>query len=140
MTSCTDIGFAENEVPERSLALPAHRGDPNLLGIQRGDSNVTRHGLARWQPDALAALQVTDSERVVILDLALAGDSYWQLNECAHQLPVDFLRALRRYRAGCVEEQCPVDLVLTWYRTESQQIRKSGTGSVCEFNWYRCRI
>ena len=33
MTSCTDIGFAENVVPERSLALPPHRGDPNLLSI-----------------------------------------------------------------------------------------------------------
>src|SRR5439155_26704273 len=96
MTSCTDFGFAENAVPERSIALPSCRGETNLLQGERGDSTVTRHGLARSQPDALAALQVTDSERVVILDLALAGDSYWQLNECAHQLPIDFLRALRR--------------------------------------------
>src|SRR5438876_2255105 len=73
MTSCTDIGFAENVVPERSLTLPPRRSDSNLLGIQRGDSNVTGHGLARREPDTLPALQVTDGERVVIPYLELAG-------------------------------------------------------------------
>src|SRR5437588_9553309 len=124
MTSCTDIGFAENVVPQRSVTLPLRGGDPNLLGIQRGDSNVTRHGFARWQPDTLSSLQVTDGERVVILNLALAGDSYWQLNECSHQLPVDFLRPLRRCHTWCIEEQCPIDRPFMRYRTESQQIRK----------------
>src|SRR5438552_5708764 len=118
MTSCTDIGFAENVVPERSLALPPHRGDPNLLGIQRGDSNVTGHGLASREPDTLSTVQVTDGERMIVLDLALTGHTYWQLNECSHQLPVDFLRPLRRCHTWCVEEQCPVDRPFIGYRAE----------------------
>src|SRR6476646_4456333 len=62
MTSCTGIGLAENVVPQRSLAVPTCGGDANLLRAKRGDSEVTRHGLARREPDTLAALQITDSE------------------------------------------------------------------------------
>src|SRR5215472_18870643 len=40
MTSCTGVCFAENVVPQRSLALPARGGDANLLGGERGDSDV----------------------------------------------------------------------------------------------------
>jgi hypothetical protein len=65
---------------------------------------------------------------MVIFDLALTGDGYRQLNESAHELPVHFLGSLRRWRTGCVEEQCPVDRVLTRYGAESQEIGKKWNG------------
>src|ERR1700722_1727299 len=65
---------------------------------------------------------------MVILDLALTGDGYRQLNESAHELPVHFLGSLRRWRTGRVEEQCPVDRVLTRYSAESQEIGKKWNG------------
>src|ERR1700722_3170579 len=65
---------------------------------------------------------------MVIFDLALTGDGYRQLNECAHKLPIHFLGPLRRWCTGRVEEQCPVDRVSTRYGAESQEIRKKRNG------------
>jgi hypothetical protein len=65
---------------------------------------------------------------MVIFDLAFTGDSYRQLNECADELSIHFLGALRRWRTGHVEEQCPVDRVLARYGAESQEIRKKWNG------------
>ena len=36
MTSCTGVGFAEDVVPQWSLALPARGSDANLLRGERG--------------------------------------------------------------------------------------------------------
>src|SRR6476620_4133062 len=47
MTSGTGVSFAENVVPQRSLAVPARGGDANLLRGERGDSDVTGDGLTR---------------------------------------------------------------------------------------------
>ena len=48
MTSCTDVGFPENVVPQRSLAKPARGSDPDLLRSERGYSDVTGNGLPGW--------------------------------------------------------------------------------------------
>ena len=48
VTSCTDVGFAENVVPQRSVALPTRGRDANLLRSEGDDADVTRDGLARW--------------------------------------------------------------------------------------------
>ena len=47
VTSGTRVGFAEDVVPQRSLALPPRRGDADLLRGERRDSNVMGHGLAK---------------------------------------------------------------------------------------------
>ena len=91
LTFRTRIRFAKNVVPEGCLALPTCRGDANLLRSEGNDSHVTRHGFARWQPDTLATLQVTNGEGVIIVNLSLTRDGHWQRNECPHQLAVDFL-------------------------------------------------
>jgi len=62
MTSCRGVGFAENVIPQRSLATPTRGSKANLLCGERGDSDVTGHRLARWQADALPPLQVTYGE------------------------------------------------------------------------------
>jgi hypothetical protein len=66
MTSCTDIRFAENVVPEGSLVVPTCGCDPDLLGSERGDSHVPGNGFARREPDTLAPLQVTDGQRMIV--------------------------------------------------------------------------
>ena len=76
----------------------------------------------------MPSLQVTDGERMIVFDFAFTGDGYRQLNEGAHELPINFLGSLRRWRTGRVEEQCPVDRVLTRYGAESQEIRKERNG------------
>ena len=91
MTSCTHVGFAKNVVPERRLALPTRRGDANLLRGEWGDSHVTGHGFARREPDTLAALQVANGERMIIVNLTLTCDRNWQRNECSHQFPFNSL-------------------------------------------------
>jgi len=91
MTSCKRVGFPENVIPERGLAPPARGSDAHLLHRERGDSDETGHRLTRREAPTLPALQVTDGERMIVFDLALTGDGYWQLHECSHQLPVDFL-------------------------------------------------
>src|SRR5580692_6602226 len=63
---------------------------------------------------------------MIVFNLALTGDGYRQLNERPYQLSVDFLAPLRRFRAGRVKEQRPVDGALAWYRAETQEIRKEG--------------
>ena len=119
ITSRTNIGFAKNVIPERSLALPTNGSHANLLRGDRGDADVTSHGLARRQPDALPALQVTDGKRMIIFNFAFTRDGHRQLNEFSHQLFIDFLRTLCGGRTGCVEKQLPVDHALTRYRTKS---------------------
>jgi hypothetical protein len=76
----------------------------------------------------LSALQITDGKRMIVFDFALTGHGYRQLNECAHKLPVHFLGPLRRWRTRRVEEQCPVDRVLTRHGAESQEIGKKWNG------------
>src|SRR5580698_4854769 len=119
-TACTCVGFTQNVIPERCLAMPTRGSDANLLLRKRGDSHVTRDGLARRQPDALSALQITDGERVIIFDLAGASHGYRQFDECADQLSVYFLAALRSCRSGGVEEQRPINRAFTRYGAESQ--------------------
>ena len=91
MTTCTDVGFAEDVIPKGSLALPARGSDANLLRSERSNSDVTGHSLARRESDTVTALQVTNGERMIVLNLALTGDGYRQLDECSHQLPIDSL-------------------------------------------------
>ena len=128
MTARTSVGFAENVVPQRSLATPTRGSETNLFFGERDDSDVTSHRLAGWQPDALPSLQVTDGERMIVFNLAFTGDGYRQLNECSHKPSIDFLGSLCRCRAGRVKEQRPVDKVLARYWAESQEIRKEGHG------------
>jgi hypothetical protein len=99
-----------------------------MLRGERSDSDVTGNGLARRQSDTLASLQITNGERMIFLDLALAGDSYWQSDECSHKLSIDFLCPLRRCHTGSVEEQRPVDGAFTWYCAKAQEIRKERHG------------
>src|SRR6516162_2548405 len=73
-TSCTGVCFTENVIPERSLALPTSGCDSDLLRGERGNAHVTCHGFARRKPDALAPLQVTDGERMIVLYLTLTTD------------------------------------------------------------------
>src|SRR5262249_27452164 len=128
MTACAGVGLTENVIPQRGLAPPTRGYDTDLLGGERGHSHVTGHGFTRREPDALAALQVTDSERMIVLYLALTSDRYRQCNECLHQLSVDFLRPLCLCRAVGVKEQRPVNRALTGYCAESQEIRKERDG------------
>jgi hypothetical protein len=76
----------------------------------------------------LSALQVTHRKGMMVFNLALARDGHRQLNECSYQLSVDFLAPLCRNRTGRVEEQRPVDRVLTRYRPESKEIWKERHG------------
>src|SRR5215471_3668614 len=128
MAARTSVGFAENVVPQRSLAMPTRGSEANLFLGERDDSDVTSHRLARWQPDALPSLQVTDCERMIVFNLAFTGDGYGQLNECSHQPSIDFLGSLCRCRAGRVKERRPVDRVLARCRPESQEMTKAGYG------------
>ena len=68
--------------------------ETNLFLGERDDSDVTSHRLAGWQPDALPSLQVTDGERMIVVNLAFTGDGYRQLNECSHKPSIDFLGSL----------------------------------------------
>jgi hypothetical protein len=128
MTTCTDIRFAQNVVPQRRLATPTRGRDGNLFRGEWSDSDVTGHSLARRQPDTLPSLQVTNGERMIVFDFAFTGDGYGQLNECSHKLSIDFLGPLCGCRTGCVEEQPPVDRALTRYRAESKEIGKERHG------------
>src|SRR5690349_3132990 len=65
---------------------------------------------------------------MIVFDLAFTGHGYRQLNERAHQLPVNFLGALSRRRTGCVKEQLPVDHGIRRHGAESQEIRKERHG------------
>jgi hypothetical protein len=85
---------------------------------------LTGHGFARREPDTLAALQVTDGERMIVLDLTGTGDGDWQTNESPRELSIDFLRPLRQWRTRFIEEQRPVDCAVTRHRAESQEIGK----------------
>jgi hypothetical protein len=127
MSARASVGFAENVVPQRSLATPTRGSEANLFFGERDDSDVT-HRLAGWQPDALPSLQVTDGERMIVFNLSFTGDGYRQLNQCSHKPSIDFLGSLCRCRGGRVEEQRPVDKVLARYWAESQEIRKEGHG------------
>ena len=62
MTALADVGFAQDVVPQRSLATPTRGSDAHLVCGEGSDSEVTGHGLARWQPDTLPSLQVTNGE------------------------------------------------------------------------------
>jgi hypothetical protein len=128
MTSCTDIGPAENVVPERRLCFPACGSNPDLLRCERGNSHVTGHGFARREPDTLAALQVTDGERMIVLDLTGTGDGDWQTNERPRELSIDFLRPLRQWRTRFIEEQRPVDSGSRGTARNPKRSGKSGTG------------
>jgi hypothetical protein len=66
---------------------------------------------------------------MMVFSLARAGDGYRQLNECSHQLSVNFLAPLRRSSTWRIEEQRPVDRAFTRYCTETQEIRKERYGS-----------
>jgi hypothetical protein len=65
---------------------------------------------------------------MIVFNLAFTGHGHGQLNECAHQLPVNFLGPLCRRRTGCVKEQLPVDRTIRRHRAESQEIRKERHG------------
>jgi hypothetical protein len=91
MAFCTGMGFTENVVPERCFSNPTCGSDANPLRAERGDSQVTGYGFTRREPDALAALQVTDGERMVVVNLTHTGNSRRQRNQCSHQLPIDVL-------------------------------------------------
>ena len=47
MTTSIDVSLAKNVVPQWSFALPTNGSDANLLYCDRGDSDVTSHGLTR---------------------------------------------------------------------------------------------
>lgn len=120
MTTCEDVRFAENVVPQRRLATPTRRSNADLLCGERSGSKVAGQGLARRQADTLSSLQVTNGEGMIGFNFALTSDRYRQLNECLHKLSIDLLRPLRECRTRCIEEQRPIDYVLARYSTESQ--------------------
>jgi hypothetical protein len=91
MTSGTRVGFAKDVVPERGLALPTCRSDANLLRGEWSNSDVTGYGFARREPAPLAALQVTNGKRMIVVNLTLTRDGHWQRNECSHKFAIDFL-------------------------------------------------
>jgi hypothetical protein len=71
IAACTDISFAKNVVPKRSLTAPTRGRNADLLRRERSDPYITRYGLARGQPDTLSALQIAHSKRMIGLNLAL---------------------------------------------------------------------
>src|SRR5262252_8072328 len=87
MTARTSVGFAENVVPQRSLATPTRGSETNLFfreGRFRCDEPPPRRMAARRL--ALAAghgRRANDSLQSRI------GDGYRQLNECSHKPSID---------------------------------------------------
>jgi hypothetical protein len=61
---------------------------------------------------------------MIVFNFVLTGDGYGQIDECSHKLSINLLGLLSECRTGRLEEQNPVNRVLTRYRTESQKIRK----------------
>gem|GEM_PF-5235633 len=82
------------------------------------------HGLTGWQTNTLPPLQITNSERMVVIDLAIARDRQRQLKKRTHKPSIDLLRALSGWRADGIEEHPPINNMLARYRSKAQQIWK----------------
>jgi len=79
----------EQVEPERRLQPPAGRAEADLLGGQRLGPEAAGHRLARRQPDPLAALEVADGQRAVVVAALHPGDGLGKLDEAGGQAAVD---------------------------------------------------
>src|SRR5262249_7444745 len=80
-TAGADGSLAQNVEPQWGFGAPSCRGDANLLCGGWRNSETAGHRLSGREPDALAALQITHSKGVIIVDLALARDCNRQLDK-----------------------------------------------------------
>ena len=104
MTTRADIGFAQDVIPQGSIATPTRGSDAHLVCGEWGDPQVTCHDLARRQSHTLSSLQVTNRERMIDLDFGFTSDSYRQLNQGLYKLSINLLGSLCRHGIRRVEE------------------------------------
>src|SRR5439155_14305946 len=114
-------GLLQHVVPERRLALPLVR-QRQLAVLQRLDAEPARDRLAGGEPDAAAALEVADRERVEVVVGDVARDLQREIDQRPRQPAVDLLRTLRRLVAAQVEEQRQVDDAPRGHREEANEI------------------
>src|SRR5262249_16643443 len=87
-------------------------------------AQMARSGFTGRQPHALATLEISYGERVIVADGGLAGDGHGQLKQGMRQTAVDLLRSLRSRSAGGVEQQIPLHDALSSHGAEAQKIRE----------------